>query len=353
MLIIEKSYPSGSNTKILYDSIKDKYNVTMVHSNDIFFERRNLKDYIKFIKMMLHVSKYHYVITTHGFIKYNPKQIVIDLWHGIPMKAMAFMEKDKTIYPSEKFNADYLITNSKLDSVLMGACTHLPFSKHKILGSPRVDYLYQKSVKSIFNMEQYNKVILYMPTFRQGYQGRKEGEIFEHLIPVKYFNLDKFERYLEEKSYLLLIKLHPLEEGIAEKKLNFKSRNLRLVQTEELLQKGLDIYELLPSIDLLITDYSSVYLDFLILNRPIVFINYDLRKYSDVRGLLLEPYHFWTPGFEVKSFNDLIWSINNSFTDDPFQNKRLELRNLFHKYQDGKSTERVIHFLEKLMKIDK
>ena len=350
ILIIESSYPSGSNTKILFETIKDQFNVEHIDSNKIFFERNSFKDYLKYIKMMLTVSKFKIIITTHGFIKYNPNQIVIDLWHGIPMKAMAYMENNENVHPNENFNTDFLITNSKLDSVLMSSCVHLPFTKHKILGSPRNDYLYQEREVSSFNFEAYRKIILFMPTFRQGYQNRIEGTISEDLIPVKDFDINRFNQYLEENNYLFLIKLHPLEEDIAIKKIGRNNGYVKLITNNDLLHEELDIYEMLPHVDLLVTDYSSVYLDYLLLNRPVVFVNHDLKQYEDSRGFLLEPYDYWTPGFKTNTYDRFIYAIDRSFSEDPFREKRLELSSLFHKHHDGHSTERVVDLLEKLLK---
>ena len=185
ILFIEKSYPSGSNTKILYEKIKRKYNVDLIYSDDILYERKTIFDYLKYIKKMLGISKYHLVITTHGFQTFNSKQIVIELWHGIPLKSMAYMENN--LITNQNFNLSYIITNSKLDSVLMASCMHIPFNKHKILGSPRNDHFF-KEREPLDEFKNYKKIIMYMPTFRKGYLEREEGEVSFSIIPVNNFN---------------------------------------------------------------------------------------------------------------------------------------------------------------------
>ena len=121
------------------------------------------------------------------------------------------------------------------------------------------------------------------------------------------------------------------------------------MNTAKLIKENMDLYEILPHTDMLITDYSSVYFDYLLLNKPIVFINTDLEKYRETRGLLLEPYDQWTPGLKVREFEELIKVIKNSFSEDTFIKQRKELIDIFHTYKDGKSTERLEAFIKEIL----
>ena len=55
-------------------------------------------------------------------------------------------------------------------------------------------------------------------------------------------------------------------------------------------------YDFLNVVDVLITDYSSIYFDYLLLNRPIIFHMPDLEEYQKKRGFILDPLDEWTPG---------------------------------------------------------
>lgn len=348
ILIIENAYPSGSSTKRIYDYLKGEYQVDWIRSDEILFKRKNTSDYLNYIRQMLKVSRYHIIITSHGFRKLKPEQVLIDLWHGIPLKAMGFMENDERIYDPEPFNTDYLITNSKLDSMLMAACTHIPFSKHHILGSPRTDYLLNPGKNKIKELEKYDKVIIYMPTFRQGYRKRTEGKISDGLFPFDDFEENEWIQYLQDHNYLLIVKLHPLEEKYVIKKMAGHP-NIWVLSTETLLDLDMDLYELLPHTDLLITDYSSVYIDYLLLDQPMIFLQHDLQEYRQTRGLLLEPYDFWTPGYKVKTQSELIHAVEKSFDRDEYAERRQNLKAVFHVHKDGKATGRTVELIDRII----
>ena len=98
----------------------------------------------------------------------------------------------------------------------------------------------------------------------------------------------------------------------------------------------------------MITDYSSVYFDFLLLDRPIIFIPFDIKEYSK-RGFALEPYDFWTPGPKVYSLNELIKELKVFINNPEYYNKeRKTVNHLVNTYKDGKSCERVWNLIEKL-----
>ena len=188
-----------------------------------------------------------------------------------------------------------------------------------------------------------------MPTFRKGYLEREEGEVSDSIIPVNNFNEMDFYEFLKANNYLLLLKLHPQEEGLYKTRLSKYKDHIYFLNKEKLIKENMDLYEILPHTDMLITDYSSVYFDYLLLNKPIVFINTDLEKYRETRGLLLEPYDQWTPGLKVREFEELIKVIKNSFSEDTFIKQRKELIDIFHTYKDGKSTERLEAFIKEIL----
>ena len=292
------------------------------------------------------------MICTHGFWKNNKKQILIDLWHGIPIKAMMYMEPDNRIYREDGFNADYLITSSKLESVLMGACTHISYDKHRILGSPRNDYLLNKNsnLGTFDFMRNYDSVIIYVPTFRQGYLNRMEGQPSNNLFYFENFNKENFKKFLKENDILLVIKYHPFEEKLKKNESSLDD-NIYHLTNKELINNDLDLYEILPHTDLLITDYSSIYFDYLLMDKPVIFTPVDLEEYSKDRGFLLEPYKYWTPGPKCKTQEVLQNEVLKSLCDNKYYKKeREQVKEIFHNYQDGKSTERVIELIEDIMK---
>lgn len=350
ILIIECSYPAGSNTNILYKRLKEKYDVDIIYKEELK-KNGTVLEYFRYAKKIDEISRYNYIISTHSFVKYNKNQIYIELWHGIPLKAMGYMEMNSEEYGDQDLSTDYVITSSKLESSLMGACNHIAYNKHKILGTPRNDYLFEKFSKlgTFEFIENYNKVIIYMPTFRQGYSNRIEGKPSSYLFNFNDFNNKEFTSYLKLHNILLIIKYHPLEEKY-KKYDNSLEDNIFHLTNEELIKNELDLYEILPYTDLLITDYSSIYFDYLLLDKPMIFTPTDLEEYSNDRGILLEPYDIWTPGAKCINQEILQKEILKSLGDLEYYKKEREIiKDVFHKYQDGNSTERVIDLIENTM----
>lgn len=352
VFILESSYPSGSNTHILYKRLKEagRYRVDRIERGELFLKNKSFSEVLRVLKLVVRMSRYQLIVCSHGNEKYNNKQILIDVWHGIPLKAMRHMEPTAAERGLMEPNLDYLITTSKMHSVLMGATHHIPFTKHRILGYPRNDHLFAEMKEDVLNLQNYDKVLLYMPTFRQGYYlNRVEGKVYDNLFNFEHFSEEDFIRYLTEKNYLLILKLHPMEEKIFKEKYSKYQDRILFLTTEKLKELDMDLYQILPHTDLLITDYSSIYFDYLLLDKPMVFINADLEEYKANRGILLEPYDAWTPGYKAQNQESLVDAIERSFREDAFRQKRGELKEIFHQHQDGHATDRLMELIGQLM----
>ena len=101
-----------------------------------------------------------------------------------------------------------------------------------------------------------------------------------------------------KNNYQLIVKSHPLYGENYDKMLKGIS-HISLFPDEKLKEWKIDLYEVLGATDFLITDYSSVYFDYLLLNKPIIFTPTDLEEYNEDRGFLLTPYEEWTPDSKV------------------------------------------------------
>lgn len=243
------------------------------------------------------------------------------------MKSMNYMEENVPKY--RNFPDDYLVTNSKLDSILLSSCMHIPYKKHRVYGSPRLDYFSKISnnLEIGRRLDGYEEIIIYLPTFREGH-GRNEGLKTNELFNLDIVNYEELEQFLESKNYLLITKYHPYE--VDSINYDFKSsKHIYNLSNEDLVKNDIDLYELLPLTSMLITDYSSVYIDYLLLDKPIIFVDSDLEHYRSTRGLLLEPYEQWTPGSKVRTKDELQMQIQNQLSQDEFNNERFKLKELF------------------------
>jgi CDP-glycerol glycerophosphotransferase len=105
-----------------------------------------------------------------------------------------------------------------------------------------------------------------------------------------------------------------------------------------------DVTPVLPAIDILITDYSSIAYDFALTSRPIAFLAPDVERYAATRGLY-EPYERFSSGTELGSWTELIAMLGRA-DDDPELMERLRqnsraLADAHHAFRDGRNTERV------------
>jgi len=102
-----------------------------------------------------------------------------------------------------------------------------------------------------------------------------------------------------------------------------------------------DAQPLLYHTDILITDYSGIYFDFLLLNRPVIFYTYDYATYREKRDFLF-PFERNTPGSKVQTPELLINAIGD-YLLDPKKDaaRREEIKNKFHTFTDGRACERI------------
>jgi CDP-glycerol glycerophosphotransferase len=197
------------------------------------------------------------VFITHSLfdvmpVLYQRKTLVIDLWHGVPIKRISFLDKNLGLksrfmdtLKSRRIN--YMISNSSEFEFIYSKSFKIPNSKIKNFGLPKIEFLrkpefFKSKIKNYFLNEK--KIILYAPTFR-------DYKFINPFFDSKFLGWVNNE--LEKTNGILYIKLHPEEE-------NPKIGSLKNVK---ILDSQIDIYTLLPFVDNLISDYSSVFLDFI------------------------------------------------------------------------------------------
>ena len=113
-----------------------------------------------------------------------------------------------------------------------------------------------------------------------------------------------------------------------------------------MFENNLDLYELLGDTDFLITDFSSIYFDYLHLSKPIIFITNYLKQYEKTRGLLMGPYEEITPGICVKSEDDLI-KILSELDNQQIRNCRLYWLHLTNQVQGDNYCEQIFNYMVK------
>ncbi|ACM92915.1 putative glycerol phosphotransferase [Nautilia profundicola AmH] len=274
----------------------------------------------------------HFILDYLDYV--SNKQITIQLWHGIPIKPI----RDRS-----KYNYNFVVSTSNF---LNKEVFKKVFNAKKYLnyGYPRNDILLNKKVneldlilsdKQIYKQVLENKrdgktIIIYMPTFREnGFE----------LFPL---NFKKLNEEMQKTNAVFYVKLHPYvldkyRDSIKEE--NYS--NVIFYNTSG------DVYPILKYVDILVTDYSSIMYDFLLLNRPMIFFNYDFEEYVEARKRdlgedLLFDYYKFTPGPKVRTQSELVEEIDNVIRGkDDFKSNREKIKNLFFDFADENSAKRI------------
>lgn len=254
-------------------------------------------------------------------------RLIINLWHGVPLKKIALLDpnlkKAARIYFKKVFSENYtcvLTTSHKLIS-LMAESFAINEDKIKVWGQPRNDGMFQpndrdKILNNIYSdLPEYSQTVLYAPTFRD------YGQV--QLFPFEDFDLEKMNAFLEEKKMLLFIRTHVKEQGSAAPYLGKRIRFLGNQESE-------DVTGILNIFDCLITDYSSIYIDYLLTDKPMIFLPYDRQQYLDGRGMNFE-YDEVTPGPKPDTFKDFLDSL--CLEKDTWKSERDRVNQIFNEIQ--------------------
>ena len=272
------------------------------------------------------------------FLLYGAK--TVQIWHGTGLKAIGLLKPNyQDLGKIHKFfrkeNTNYNMLSLSSEDQVKNRGKAFNYEKLLINGLPRNDVFFDEKVlkRSLdfdgdsiepyrrFKNEGY-RLVTYTPTWR-----KRQGEFFQ-LDP------EKLEAFGEKYKIKWIIKLHYKHD------IPVDVTGLKHVMEYD---KTADIYPLLAITDLLITDYSSIYLDYLLLNKPIVFFPYDEAEYVNGERALLLDYDDVTPGPKVHTQAELQDAVKEllSAEKDAFEQEREALRKSFFKYRDGASTKRL------------
>ena len=268
-------------------------------------------------------------------------RLIVNLWHGNQIKKIALEDPHvgmlSRLYFKKVFsdNYSYITTTSARLIPVMAKSFAVPESKVKVWGQPRGDLLLPEPPWSqaaeghagfLKETGEHSHLIVYAPTFRE--------EEATRWFPFRDFDRDRLEAFLKRTDSLLVLRPHLREETAIRE---FCSERVRAAGSNELE----DITSLLRQTDLLITDYSSVYLDFLMLDRPMIFLPYDRERYTAVRGMNFD-YDEVTPGPKPESFEAFLTVLSLGLEGkDGYDHARRHVKELFYDDLAQSSCQRI------------
>lgn len=358
--VVFKSVPDFTgNCMALSDYIinnKKDFKIVWLHKS---VETPNLMkaDNITFIRMQGFRWLYHFFTSKHIVTTHNEmvgikatNQNYLSLWHGMPLKKICYLAQNEVSF-MEDYSAKRIATSEIMKSII-SAAFHEKANNVHITGQPRNDFLFQeKDLKGAgIKINNDEKVIVYAPTYRHNKYSEKYSNgdriLGEDIFRFQSKDLNELNGFLKINSIKLLVKLHPFEEDSL-KTLDYS--NIQIIRSESLKKINLDINHLLYYADCLLTDYSSTYIDYLILNRPIGFVIPDYEAYQNFRGgFTLEPAEYWMPGKKIKNESELIDFIRTEIleSNDTYKEQRELVNKSLNTYSKDNSERVFIKLIE-------
>lgn len=312
-----------------FDNSKYFFLYLVNKTNEKVFWLSSSKDEVKILKSMnLPVIKfpsfrgvYLMLRAKYFFHHYGTDQIShvfqmgsvqLDFWHGTPLKKIRYDIAEKPVEtPSfidsflNKGGIEYVSSTSKyLSEKVLSSAFALGEDNFLNFGYPRMDVMKLRGKENynfckkyspellpyIDKTIHYDNVFLYMPTYRDD-----DPEYFEKAD----IDFDIMSKRLKEINGIFFLKLHPATKYSAIKEYD------NVVQ----ISNDVDIYPFLIHTDFLITDYSSIFFDYLQLDKEIIFIPYDYENYTKHRKLYFN-YEDITPGVKFYSFHDFVDALH-------------------------------------------
>lgn len=273
-----------------------------------------------------------------AFMKFNEENVIVQLWHapGASKKFGGSVDiESRPMLTKISENTDYLIITSDKIKDYYSEAFQMPKEKIKALGLPRLDYYFENhdlnQLKEEFcrkyNVSKDKKIILYAPTFREE---EKYNNVFNFL------DLEKFNESLGEE-FVLALRLHPKINKFYSEAISANAQYIDVSDYE-------NEQELMLISDILITDYSSIMIEFCVLDKPTIFFTYDLDNYLACERGFYYDFKKTVPGPIVYTTDELIDVIKNDKFD---KSKISQFISTQFDVIDGEASRRIVDYLLK------
>lgn len=324
---------------ILFTANKDLYKTL----NNKFPEEVTYAWSLKALKLFLKTKN---VIISYGtsaavffpYYLHEKCKNIIYLGHGTPVKQIGCQTSvwNKFGKSFQLQSYSYLTACSDIECLMLASGFRVNLNRIWISGMPRYDYLLGGNNKNPGLLQEHpylnKKVILYAPTWRDGEP--------TNFFPFEDYSREQLQNFLEKNDAYLLIRGH--KESVKRKSIKKDAALFSLERVKKAEQDIFpDVTQLLPFVDILITDYSSILVDFLLLDKPMCFIPYDLDAYRSYQGILLD-YERNTPGKKFTDMKEFTRGLQDYIDDSTIdQEWRHRVCKTYHHFTDSNNCQRI------------
>jgi CDP-glycerol glycerophosphotransferase (TagB/SpsB family) len=284
------------------------------------------------------------------------RAVCINLWHGVGLKRTEFNtisgpladryskknKMDVFFHPETFRRPDWLLTSTPFQTVMFAKAFRLPESKCLEMGYPRnwiltakedersqfiSKYEPKQTANLIDKIKKFEKVLIYMPTWRDS----------QRTVFTQSMDLNRLNGILAAKNELLILKPHAnviLTEGI------YSLSNIMLADPK------MDIYPVLPYAHVLITDYSSILYDWLLMkDKDVILYLYDYEDYVKERDFYY-PFDENVAGCRVNSFDALCSTVESGQYQIDAEERARIIEKFWGKTADYNSSKMILDFIK-------
>lgn len=316
----------------------DKYGLKHYDKRTLSKKSR-LRDVLRFLRVYCR-SKY-LMYESEPVAKLNPKQKMIFLNHGVmPLK-------DVSKYLQQPEEMDYAMVPSKNVAEVFKEQYGISFEKQLYFMPPRVNCIRRnnQSLKELADIGN-KSIILWLPTFRSlANSSRCDSEEKNSLLLIG--DGHELNDILIANQQFLIIKKHPREKE--QLSLSENLSNIKIINDDaEYTKLGLSLYDLLISSEALLTDYSGIYFEYLLLNRPIGFVTNDIQSYRI--GFAYENVLGYMPGAIIETREEIYNFLHNvaTYNDQYMIEREKLLKKVYGEHEKEDGARKFIDILDAL-----
>jgi hypothetical protein len=275
---------------------------------------------------------------------YTRNQRVLNIGHGVPLKKIGLTRGAMGI------PAHFTLATSELTKKSFVAAFGVSPESIIISGYPRNDLLLRESADKAAlkrrlegDLAQFDKIIIWLPTFRTDTMGGHgvNGLAVDNAFQIEGFDVGEFNNLLIKYNVCCIVKPHPLDVKRSD---DHAHSNIRIINDEWIFKQGMTLYHLTACSDILVSDVSSIILDYLLLDQPVLCFSTDFDEYKADRGYMYDDLESLLPSKLLRSQDDFSQYLEGILKTgvDPWEVKRKELKNMFFSYHDAGSTKRLL-----------